>query len=185
MVKNRVTIRVPKEVVKEWDNHVDASNEYHNRSHLIRDSVNSNISDSTTERRDINVDITPIEDRLDSIESQMKRLSESTEQLQSSVSYLLDLETDDGVDLTTDLFKDLPTFETSNDAYEAINEYGMFDDPDGIRATQYGRLDDLKARYMAYSESVVNDAIDTLVNDVDAVRQLNIDGNTFIFEVEE
>lgn len=186
-----ISLRINSDQLDRWDKVCDPTADgpylYSDRSKLIRKSVETQIfEESNDSPSEVNVDIEPIEDRIDSLENDMRDVKGTLDEISTMTAYLVDLHGESGVDITSDVYQSLPSFNSIHDAEQELREnINQLEDGDAERTEQLGWRKDFLAKFNAYGRNDVYSALDKLATDVDTVRQITIDGETFVFEVEE
>lgn len=189
MERKQISLRVPEEELDNWDDAVE-NDEYKNRTALIRKGVKTELNTDWSElskQSDVSVETEEMENKIDRLEDTVVSMQESMQAVQSMVSYIVDTEYGDGVDLNTEIYELIPVFEDSTEGRRTIKTTveDWDETPDGSRASEFGWTEDIQAYYTTYADKDVSDSVNRLVSDVPTVRQITIDGMMFVFEVEE
>jgi len=185
--KQPISLRVPKSELKKWDDAVK-NGEYKDRTKLIRRATNLEIKDGFNKQSQIDnvdVDLTPVENRLRSLENQFRDMEETIGSLETMIAYLVDLE-GETVDIRSEVYETLPEFNSARDAENSISDvvYDL-ETPDGVRSEQYGWIKDIQAKFAGYSDHDVTSTLNTLISDLDSVKQFSKQNKRFIFKVEQ
>ncbi len=185
--KQSISLRVPQSELKRWDKAV-SNDEYKNRTKLIRRATNLEVSggfDRQSELENIDVDLTPVKNRLQSLENRLYDIEETLGRMETNIAYLIDLE-GESVNIRTEVYESLPRFNSQREAENTIkNNFFDLTNPDGLRSEDYGWVRDIQAKFAGYSEHDVTRTLDTLLSDIDSINQFSKDGKRFIFEVKE
>ncbi|ATW87046.1 hypothetical protein halTADL_0225 [Halohasta litchfieldiae] len=185
--KQPISLRVPQSELNAWDEAVE-NDEYNDRTKLIRRATNLEVSggfDKQSELESVDVDLAPVENRLQSLENRFRDIEETLSRLETNIAYLIDLE-GETVNIKSEVYETLPRFESQRDAENTIknNAYELTN-PDGLRSDEYGWVQDIQTKFAGYSDQDVLSTLDTLISDIGSVNQFSKDGKRFIFEVEE
>lgn len=189
----RVTIRLKESKKESWEEFVDdPRTEYMNLSHLIRDCVQMEIYATRGEdgepadsvpAADVNLDA--VEDDLDDIKGQLDDLSSDVGQVQSLSALAMDMMGGSMDDISSDVFSVLPEVSSDQEMWTRIDDSDLsqFDSGDAARATEFGCVNDIVAHFTAYDRQTVENAVNSLVSDVQTVSQYSEDGHLFVYEV--
>jgi len=185
--KQPISLRVPQSELNKWDEAVE-NDEYKDRTKLIRRATNLEVRggfDKQSELESVDVDLTPVENRLQSLENQFRDVEETLGRLETVISYLIDSK-GESVNIKSKVFESLPRFESQREAENTIKSSAYeLTNPDGLRSDEYGWVKDIQAKFAGYSDHDVTSTLDTLLSDIDSINQFSKDGKRFIFEVKE
>jgi metal-responsive CopG/Arc/MetJ family transcriptional regulator len=183
--KQPISLRVPQSELEKWDEAVE-NDEYKDRTKLIRRATNMEVSDGfdkQSELESVDVDLTPVENRLQSLENRFHDVEELLGDLNTVIAHLVNSE-GKTIDIRSEVYEALPKFESQREAKNAIDEVAFeMENPDGLRSAEYGWVQDIQAKYMGYSDHDVTNTLNTLISDIDSVNQYSKHDKRFIFEV--
>lgn len=191
-VEKRVTIRIDKRTKDEWFDYLNETTTWMTMTHLVKDAVNEAIArdkddhpgepvdPTATVAADVNLD--GVEHELEDIKETLSSMHSDLELVRSNTAYALD-----SPNFISDIYQMIPTVETEHEMHQLLAEADLsqFDEPDMARVYEYGAIVDIHANFAAYSEQLIEDAIDALLSKFDGeIRQITRDGYQFMFEVE-
>jgi|AntDeeMetagen681_2_1112603.scaffolds.fasta_scaffold06036_3 translation elongation factor EF-1beta len=178
-VGNRIGFRIDPETKKEWMKYVEKS-DHKDLSHLIRVSVNREITNEEDSPESVDIDLSGVEDDISEIRGSINKLSQDMGTIRSNTAYMIDLWGDE-YDLISEIYDILPETTESHLRAQINNADHQWEMGDALRAEQYGWVKDIQAYFGEYDTETVASNIDEMLSTVDNVGVANIKGRRHMF----